>query len=145
MNDGELLTLLKELDDPAHAEAPPGFDRASAERRFAALVGEILLRFGTVGRCETGIYIQDASFHGNVSLPFGEGRPSPELMVSNFGDLATVFDPAGILTRQSLAQVVAALEDSGYAYVPERLLRLPYTGTSPGGIETWAHRYFDWV
>lgn len=147
MNDEELLALMRSFDDPVYTEAPPTFDRVRAERKFAALVGEILLEFGLVGRCETGVYIQDASFHGSISVPFGSGRgqPLPKILVSNFGDLATVFDEGGILTTKTLAEVVAVLEDSGYTYVPERLLRLPYTGTSPGLIQTWAHRYFDWI
>ena len=59
----DYLQLLKSHDDPRHGEQPPGFDRYAAEARFAKMAEEIVSAFPG-SRFETGVEIQDASFHG---------------------------------------------------------------------------------
>jgi hypothetical protein len=96
-------------------------------------------------RCETGVYIQDASFHSEITLPLENGLVAC-IRFSNFGDMVSVSDgnPVPNATLQLLQELFL---HHGYVYVPAAVLDAPYSGRNPGvtGIRTWWIRYFDWV
>ena len=148
MQSNDPRTLLRQLDDPVHSEAPPGWDRGLAEARFLELVRELECRLGRRLECETGALIQDASFHGQILLPHEvlTGDFVVPLRASNFDRLATILD-AGLVQPQALAAILETLEEQGFTYVPSDLLHAPYDGANSGvdGISTWAQRYFDWI
>jgi hypothetical protein len=141
----DYLELLRRHDHPTHWEHPPGFDYRAATERFARFVDELSAELGAAPRVETGVHIQDASFHGQVFLPPPGGRQAL-IRFSNFGDMATVSDDESV-PEATLAAVLGLLGKHGYVYVPGAVLAQPYTGSNPGvtGIDTWWIRYFDWV
>jgi hypothetical protein len=91
---------------------------------------------------ETGSLIQDASFHSQILLP---SNP-PRIRFSNFGDMVSVRDEKSV-SPGFLAVIRRLCEQFGYVYIPEEVLKQPYTGKNPGvrGIRNWWTRYFDWV
>jgi hypothetical protein len=141
--------LLEQLDDAEHAEAPPNWDRQAAEARFVALAPALEQRLGYPCPYETGALIQDASFHGEISLPHDilTKNDGVTLRTSNFGRMAAIYGDETVVRPEALATVVATLEEHGYTYVPSAVLMAPYTGKDPGveGFTTWMDRFFDWV
>ncbi len=137
--------LLQRHDDPKHWENPPGFDYETAERRFAKFAEALSSALGVPLESETGVSIQDASFHSQIFLPLGEEGYS-QIRFSNFGDMVTVSEdepvPAALLMT-----VIELLEKQGYVYVPSSVLDQPYTGRIPRelGISTWWIRYFSYM
>src|SRR5215472_7331000 len=118
MADDALRALLERFDDPVYAEYPGGWaqwNRQEAEAHFLLLVNTLAaqldcpisdqepshrdpqydrLRERTLFY-ETGKRIQDASFHGEILLPYSlliEEDYLIRLRVSNFGHLATLYD-----------------------------------------------------
>lgn len=173
----DLRALLARVDDPVDPQFPGGFKRwneAKAEARFLAVVQTLAERLGCPALpdfdpidleqyrllwqetlfYESGRAILDASFHAQISLPrpllSEKGRDLNyilRLRVSNFGDLATVYDDDTMLEPAALAIIRQALEEHGYVYVSTALLLEPYTGQNPGvsGFRDWGMRYFDWI
>jgi hypothetical protein len=141
----DYLELLWRHDHPTHWEYPPGFDYRAATERFARFVEELSAKLGVAPRVETGVHIQDASFHSQVFLPLPGGRFAL-IRFSNFGDMATVSDDEPV-PDSTMAEVLELLAKHGYVYVPAAVLAGTYTGSNPGvtGIDTWWIRYFDWV
>src|SRR6266511_269692 len=96
------MHILEAVDGSEGWEYPPDFDYVAAERRFLELAQELHKAFDTECRIVSGAYIQDASFHGEISLPIDYFKRRPEwpkhvthisvLRVSNWGNLATVTD-----------------------------------------------------
>jgi hypothetical protein len=141
----DYLALLRRHDHPTHWEYPPGFDYRAATERFARFVEELSAKLGVSLRAETGVHIQDASFHSQVFLPLpGDGHAL--IRFSNFGYMATVSDDDPV-PEPTMDAVVGLLAKHGYVYVPAGVLAQPYSGSNPGvtGIDTWWMRYFDWV
>lgn len=177
MDDAALLAELARLDDPIFAEYPGGWahwNQAAAEAQFLRLVDTLAARLGCPTRqgipssrdpdydrvrertlCyETGAYIQDASFHGDIRLP--QAAQTAEaiaedavvgLRTSNFGHLAALYDDDAKVRPAALATIIGTLEELGYVYVPSRLLDQPYSGQNRGvnGFQTWGMRYFDYI
>jgi hypothetical protein len=141
----DYLEILRRNDQPAHWDYPPGFDYHAATERFARFVEELSAKLGGALKAETGVHIQDASFHSQVFLPLPGGRHAL-IRFSNFGDMATVSDDDPV-PEPTMAVVLEMLAQHGYVYVPAAVLAQPYTGSNPGvtGIDTWWIRYFDWV
>jgi hypothetical protein len=136
--------ILHEFDDRVYAEQPLGFDRAGAERRFRDIHLELEKALGMPLEAETGVYIQDASFHSQIRL----GIFDDEIVVirfSNFGEMIAISGESS-LPETLLKRVTEFLGDRGYIHIPESALG-DYTGTNPGvdGISSWWIRYFDWL
>ncbi|MEW2634474.1 hypothetical protein AB0903_23255 [Streptomyces sp. NPDC048389] len=134
--------LLHELDDPGHLELPEHHDLPAARQRFARLADALERRFGPSVTAGT---VQDASFHGYVSVPApaaGTERPL-WVLLSNFGPFVTV----GTGRDWGLPGCEEGLSDTfvtwldelctelGCVYVPVDLLLEPYDGPSPIGEE----------
>ena len=137
------------FDDPAHAEMPPGFDWQTADSHFVAFAKYLNAVLRTECLFKSGVYIQDASFHGNIVL-------SPDLLkekytagvrVSNFGNFCTVYDDDSVVKINALRAIKETTEDYGYVYLPTHVLDLPYTGINIGvtGFDSWGRRFFDWI
>lgn len=141
----DYLELLRRYDHPTHWEHPPGFDYRQAEVRFARFVEDLSAASGVAPRVETGVHIQDASFHSQAFLPLADGRFAL-IRFSNFGDMVTVGDDEPI-PEPTMHVIRELFSRHGYVYVPAVVLAEPYTGSNPGvtGIDTWWIRYFDWV
>jgi hypothetical protein len=137
--------LLRRHDHPTHWEYPPGFDYQRATARFAQFVKDLSAVMGIALHSETGIYIQDASFHSEITLPLQDPLVA-WIRFSNYGDMVTVSNDNPV-TEETLQVIQNLLAQHGYVYVPADVLHTPYTGTNPGvtGIDTWWIRYFDWV
>jgi hypothetical protein len=120
--DADLLAELERVDDPIYAEYPGGgvgWNQAAAEAQFLRLAETLAARLGCPVQerfpalndpdyarvrertlCfETGVFIQDASFHGEILVPRVLMTPealredySVSLRTSNFGHLATLCD-----------------------------------------------------
>ncbi|HEX8995027.1 MAG TPA: hypothetical protein VF812_03245 [Ktedonobacterales bacterium] len=177
MDDTALLAELARLDDPVYAEYPGGWahwDRAAAEAQFLRLVDTLAARLECPTRegmpssrdpdydqvrehtlCyETGAYIQDASFHGEILLP--QALLTTEalaknsfvgLRTSNFGHLAMLYDDDAEVRPAAHATILEVLQELGYTFVPSRVLNQPYSGQNPGmnGFSDWGRRFFDYI
>lgn len=137
--------LLASHDHPTHWEHPPGFDYQAAVARFVRFVADLSTALGQPVPSETGVHIQDASFHSQAFLPLPGGRQGI-IRFSNFGDMATV-DDSEPLPEATMALVEELLARHGYTYIPAHVLDVDYTGNNPGvtGIQSWWIRYFDYV
>jgi hypothetical protein len=176
-DDADLRAELERVDDPVYAEYPGGWadwNQAEAEAQFRRLVETLAARLGCPVRerfpalndpdyarvrertlCyETGIFIQDASFHGQILVPRVFMTPealqedySTCLRTSNFGHLATLYDDDTDVQPAARETIVRVVEELGYTYVPTRVLNRPYTGQNRGldGFATWGARYFEWI
>jgi len=149
MNTHTAQALLEDLDDPVRAEAPPRWDRRAAETTFVALAQTLEQRLGYRCAYETGAFIQDASFHGQLRLPreLLTDEYIVQLRASNFGNLATIYDDDTVVKQGARATIVSTLAEFGYIYIPIDVLNIPYTGRNPGvsGFRTWGERFFDWI
>lgn len=128
-----LLQLFKAHDDPRHSEHPPSFDFAAAEVRFTKMAEEILTAFPG-SRFETGVEIQDASFHGQIFVA-SAGRFAL-VRVSNFGGFVTFFgDDDDCLGAKARERLLGVFAKHGYTFLPPEALALalasPYDGTCP--------------
>jgi hypothetical protein len=129
--------LLLQHDDPTRWEYPPGFDYAAASAKFAQFTAELAGELGITLKAETGLHIQDASFHSQLYLPL-PGDRYVLIRFSNFGDMATVSDDEAV--PKALTELVAKLlARHAYTYVPAAVLHQRYTGINPGvtGISSW--------
>ena len=115
----DYLQLLKSHDDPRHGEQPPGFDRYAAEARFAKMAEEIVSAFPG-SRFETGVEIQDASFHGQIFIA-SAGRFAL-IRVSNFGGFVTFCgnddDCLTTEARDGLLDTFAGMATRSYHLMP---------------------------
>ncbi|KAA2263382.1 hypothetical protein F0L68_10135 [Solihabitans fulvus] len=150
--------LLRALDDPDHLEFPRGYDHGEARARFDLLAESLDAAFGC--RCSVDRWVQDASHHGDITVPADRpgGGPRISVRVSNFGGLAVYSpenvgchsdaDKLGALSAEDRRRVEGALSDLGYVTVPEDLLHERYDGRAdltlarPG---TWFVRFFDYI
>ena len=174
-----IRTLLERLDDPVYAVYPGGgtqWNRKDAEARFLLLVKTLAAQldcptsdrepshaprdphyirlWGRTLFYQTGRSIQDASFHGQILLPYSlltkdalQVGSIIRLRTSNFGHLATAYDEDAMVRPDVLSIIISVLEEQGYTYVPTVVLNEPYSGKNPGldGFRTWGKRYFDWI
>ncbi len=136
----DYIDVLESHDDPWHGEEPAVFNRAEAQRSFVAFVEELSSRLGETLTFETGVHIQDASFHSQLFLGTGA------LRFSAFGRMIA-FTPDIELPDETLEQVTRLAAERGYVLIPTEVLETDYLGAHPGvtGIETWWIRYFDWL
>ncbi|MFF2522688.1 hypothetical protein [Streptomyces liangshanensis] len=155
----DLLTLLRELDDPQWAERPRGYDRSATAALFGRLVARLEDDFTT--RCPAEQDTQDSSEYGRVVVPAEATVCGTRIVVcvSKFGSpaLVTADNPGaflgtaeaqaeGELDAGDLAKVDQALADLAYIVVPEELLETDYTGPTQfpviSGQSTWWQRFF---
>ncbi len=136
------LNLLQQVDDPVHWMEPPGFDYETAYDRCMRFVTELSQLLNIELRVESGVLLQDASYHTEVFISSEDGA-KPAIRFSSFGDLVTVMKPES-LPDGWLDRIVEILNGHGYTYVPLVELKQPYTGTNPGvsGFREWLARYF---
>ena len=140
--------LLERHDDPKHWEYPGDFshkDHSEAVQRFQKFVTELKSLLGRTWPTETGIYIQDASFHSQILFVSTEDQQDG-LRFSNFGNMIA-FTPDLDIPDSIRDAVVSLAKQLEFVLVPTEILEEKYTGSNPGvtGIETWWIRYFDWV
>jgi hypothetical protein len=98
---------------------------------------------------ETGSYIQDTSYHSMIkisSLFLKNPEEYSQVRFSNFGKMIS-FVNENVIKENIQINIVQHLQNLGYIYIPEKVLKEQYTGNNPGvsGIYTWWVRYFDWV
>ncbi|MFF4368178.1 hypothetical protein [Streptomyces sp. NPDC001594] len=155
----ELLTLLRELDDPERLERPLHYDPAATGLKFGGLVRRLEADFGA--SCESERDTQDSSEYGRVHVPADATVCGTRIVVcvSKFGSLTEVCadnpgaflgtDEAykeGALDLGDLATVARALADLDYVSVPEELLESDYEGPSElkhfAPRPTWWTRFF---
>ena len=137
--------LLKEHDDPVNWEWPDGFDYKAATAKFAAFVELLEVEFDAKLTLESGVKIQDASFHSQVFVsPAGSDRFV--IRFSNFGEMVAINDDANV-DSAVFQKLLKMFLDHGYNYIPSDVLNESYSGSNPGvdGIETWWIRFFDHV
>lgn len=141
----DYLQLFRAYDDPLNSEHPPGFDYAATEARFTKMAEEIASAFPG-SRFETGAEIQDASFHGQIFVPFA-GR-FMLVRVSNFGRFVTFFnDDVDCLTTEARDRLLGIFAAHDYVFIPPEVLFTPYDGACRGvsGLRDWGSRYFEWI
>ena len=102
----DYLQLLKAHDDPRNSEHPPGFDHAAAEIRFTKMAEEIVYAFPG-SRFETGVEIQDASFHGQLFI--ASAGKFALVRASNFGGFVTFFGDDDCLSAEQESDCLACL------------------------------------
>jgi hypothetical protein len=141
----DYLQLLRENDDPTQWEYPRDFDYHLATTEFAKFADELSMAQGVALKTETGVIIQDNSFHSQICIPL-PGDRSAVNRFSNFGKMVTVSEDESV-PKEMLSTMKELFSRHGYVYVPASILDQPYTGRNPGvtGIRTWWIRYFDWV
>lgn len=158
-NEEDLLTLLREFDDPEWLERPQDYDRSKVAILFSALVARLDGDFAAC--CTAEQDTQDSSEYGRVTVPAEATVCGTRIVVcvSKFGSLALVSadnpgaffgtkdaQAEGALDAGDLAKANQALSDLGYAVVPEELLERDYAGPSrlPWHVQrpTWWHRFF---
>ncbi len=148
MDRAEYLDLFARLDDQTHWEAPEGFLYRPAERKFLALVKDLEQALGEKCTVEYGGSIQDASFHAQLFVPVSckvEKDYVVSLRVSNFGEMATLYDADDVVKPVCADKIKEALKRHGYVYVPSWILREPYENGKNIDIPNWGVRYFDWL
>jgi len=155
----DLMTLLRQLDDPEGLERPTGYNSGETAVPFGRLVSALEGDFGT--SCTAERDTQDSSEYGRVTVPAEATVCGTRIVVcvSKFGSLALVSadNPgaffgtedaraAGDLDAGDLAKVEQALIDLGYVVVPEELLNLRYDGGSrlrPWDSTPWQPCWWD--
>lgn len=136
--------LLYKHDHPTRLECPFWFSRRLAEKRLEAVHRALADGLDDPVEAESGVQIQDASFHGEIRLGVFDG----EIVVirfSNFGQMVAV-SGEDCISGAMLDQIKAIFAEHGYVYVPLGELGA-YAGRNRGidGIESWWDRYFDWA
>jgi hypothetical protein len=143
-DDVSLIALLEQLDDREHLELPADFYYERANERFEAFFRALEVELGARLQSESGLMIQDASFHAMVRLPTGAER-NDWLRFSNFGGIVSVYEDHNV-PAELLERVVALAERHGYTYIPFRLLGGPTPAALVGRhIPDWWTRYFEWL
>ncbi len=149
--DQAIRELLDAVDDPEHAEYPPGFDWAALRDRVAALRPELEQIAARPFILDDKA--QDASFVADLSIQ-RSGAQSHwidtvfALRFSNFGELFTTWSHCQTeqLPEAVAAKLVAAVERAGFRYVAPSALKEPYSGRHPNlGGTTWWIRFFDYL
>lgn len=139
MTDGEFRELFKKLD-----AAEPAEDAGSVTKllRLAAALNE--WDYPCVTRIECGYPVQDAPYVGDITLVLSNHRGMWEVTVrpSEIGELVAIIDPHGAIDLKRERELKAIFEDSGYVYVPARLLQERRPGGEGG---TWFERFFQWA
>ena len=144
------LELLKQHDDPNDWEVPDGFDYTKEESDFVCAKDRIQSVLREKIKFETGIYIQDASYHSSILLEAKHTKngeePHPQIRFSNFGKMIAISNEENVIDSIRI-DIIQHLTNLGYTYIPEDVLNEQYTGKNRGvdGIDTWWVRYFDWV
>jgi hypothetical protein len=139
------VELLKTNDDPVRWEYPLGFDYNSEQQRFLQFAAAFSEALNIKPKIETGVCIQDASFHSQLLFPVGLSR-FHSLRFSNFGPFITINDDED-LPDEMKSTILKLADRFGYTYIPYQYLDTDYTGSNPGvtGIDWWWIRYFDYV
>ena len=140
----DYLKLLKAHDDPLQSEYPSGFDYPIAKVQFIKMAEEIVSAFPG-SRFETGMEIQDASFHGQIFI-VSSGKFAL-VRVSNFGHFVTFFDDDDCLATEARDRLLGTFAAHGYTFIPPDVLSTPYDGACRGvsGFRDWGYRYFEWI
>ncbi|MEU0648241.1 hypothetical protein [Streptomyces umbrinus] len=160
-SEADLLTLLRDLDDPEWLEWPQTYNRGESAVHFGALVARLESDFAT--RCMAEQDTQDSSEYGRVVVPGDATACGTRIVVcvSKFGSLALVCadnpgaflgteeaQAEGELDGADLARANRALVELGYVVVAEELLESDYDGPSqlPSHVQrpSWWNRFFGY-
>jgi hypothetical protein len=160
----EIVALLHEHDDPDRLEQPAGFQYDREQARFASLVTELEHRFTCSCEAEAGLWVQDASYLGQLTIPTDATASKVPIFVrvSNFGHLALVGvarpgcyddrETLALIAPEDLRQVIDAITYLGYVPLFEDVLNERYDGMSEALKRsfstypaTWFTRYFDYL
>jgi len=143
----ETLALLVASDHPTECEAPPGFDRERAIHRVRALLPTLRRIAGLDLQLDDRA--EDASFFCEVACyrDVSPGHAAYVILIrfSAFGELVTV-NAADDVDARMVEDLIAALVEAGFRYVPADDLEEPYTGGNPHlRGQSWGIRYFDYL
>ena len=102
--------------NPRCEYSPPGFSQLAAMSQARSLFQSVRGKFP---QTQLDDQVQDATYHAGISVLQGEIR------LSNFGRLATITSEERF-PSDTLAQLVALIEQAGYAYVSFRIFGEPF-------------------
>ena len=136
----QALQMFESLDDPNNIEYPKNFDYVEETGRFTAFVKDLEEATGKKLEKESGVYIQDASFHSQARI--GEAW----LRFSNFGSMIALF-PENAVSAEVLCTIKELGTLHGFVVIPEKYMEIEYSGaaSSCSGIRDWGIRFFDWL
>ncbi len=99
-------------------EAPAGFDRNQAEKRFYMLRSAVEKALGYSCHFSTGVEIQDASFHGEIVIPREKWKDDYPITVraSNFNDLVCI-QHEGDLEQNEREALIKVFRELKYRYI----------------------------
>jgi hypothetical protein len=152
--------LLDSVDDPIHAEHPPGFDWDDLSARVERLKPKLERIAGRT--LDLDDEVEAASFFGDLSTyrlteqeaALGRrehGRVLETVFAvrfSNFGSLFTTWSVchAERLSDELVEELVKAVSSAGFVYVPTEALDEAYAGSNPAFAgATWWERFFDYT
>ncbi|MFC9325545.1 hypothetical protein [Kitasatospora sp. NPDC057015] len=152
-----LWALLRDLDRSGGAEFPAGYDHAATRRRFDQLVADIDTLFSCVSKVERDA--PETSYHGWIIIPVNATVSADfiTVIVSNFGDLATVTlgNPVSYDQEETdypfdstdHGRITEVLTGLGYITVPEHLAWADYDGVMNlrSHARSWFDRFFFWT
>ena len=100
------------------AEAPAGFDRNRAEKRFYMLRSAVEKALGYRCHFSTGVEIQDASFHGEIVIPREKWKDDYPITVraSNFNNLVCIQHESDLELNEREA-LIKVFKDLKYRYI----------------------------
>ncbi len=140
--------ILNANDDQVYWEFPPDFDFNSEEAAFHRFAKDLESVLCLRPEVETGVMIQDASFHSQITIVHSEDDHT-HVRFSNFGRMATVFgvNDSEQVPADLLATIVRLFDKHGYVYIPPNELDLRYTKPAglAIGIRDWFYRYFEYL
>ena len=137
-SDEECLAYLKSLN-PNYDYEPEGFDYPTAHRDADALLQRFREEFGSLVTREDCGGFQDATCHARFRI-----SPHFHITLSNFARLAAVGqDEANPDSR--LLSIIVILEESGYVYVPFRIISAEDADRPAETTVTFAGQLFDFV
>lgn len=146
-----LRELLDSADDPVNAEGDPTLDWPAIHASVAALKPKLERIAERPFVQDNGV--QDASFFTELSIHRSGSQPNWidtvfAVRFSGFGQLFTTWSHCEVekLPPEVAAELVAAVSQAGFRYVPAEALDAPYTGRHPGFAgSSWWIRFFDYV
>jgi hypothetical protein len=143
MTSEDYFELLRENDTPiALALAPEGFDILKAKREVLKLQSALESQLGFKPLLDG--QIQDATFFEELNIqPKINRNVYAVIRFSKFGRLVTILFPEK-LSEEKFTLILNELAEHKYTYIPSLILESPYNGKVIG-IETWRHRFSDWL
>jgi hypothetical protein len=152
--DTEKLKLLELTDHETACEFPPHFNYHASMKRVEDLKTKLNAIVGKP--LELDLNVQDASFFTDLFIiepPIYGGNMHHYVLgirFSCFGNFFTVWSNSisEKIIDAEIAQVIAKTEAAGFVFIDAETLEQEYTGKNQylaGDVESWWHRYFDYL